>query len=54
MVAVVLVIIGVVVWLWCADNSKSRQTPTHHRNKADKEAEEIFFSGASGDDIDDF
>lgn len=52
---VVLIIIGVVIWLIIGnDKQKPKKTANHHQSKADKEFEDMYFNGASGDDIDDF
>ena len=52
---IVLLVIGAVIWWIFSGNSSE---PTHikqqRQKKTDKEFEEMFFSGASGDDIDDF
>ncbi len=49
---IVLIIIGVVVWGLCS-SSKPQQSHNHQK-QADKEFEDMYFNGASGDDIDDF
>lgn len=36
------------------DNPKPKQTAHHRQSKADKEFEDMYFNGASVDDIDDF
>ena len=55
MAILVLIIIGVVIWLIIGnDNQKPKQTANHHPSKDDKEFEDMYFNGASGDDIDDF
>lgn len=55
MAAVVLIIIGIVVWLIIGnDNQKPKETQHHRKNKADEEFEDMYFNGASGKDIDDF
>ena len=52
---VVLIIIGVVIWLIIGnDNQKPKKTTNHPQSKTDKEFEDMYFNGASGDDIDDF
>ena len=52
---VVLIIIWVVIWLIIGnDKQKPKKTANHHQSKADKEFEDMYFNGASGDDIDDF
>ena len=55
MAILVLIIIGVVIGLIIvSDNQKPKQTANHRQSKADKEFEDMYFNGASGDDIDDF
>ena len=52
---IVLILIGVVIWLIIGnDNQKPKKTANHHQSRADKEFEDMYFNGASGDDIDDF
>ncbi|MBQ8677172.1 MAG: hypothetical protein IJ529_01730 [Alphaproteobacteria bacterium] len=52
---VVLIIIGVVIWLIIRnDNQNPKKTTNHRQSKADKEFEDMYFNGASRDDIDDF
>lgn len=52
---VVLIIIGVIVWLMFSNSDNKPNNVQHHRqSKADKEFEDMYFNGASGDDIDDF
>lgn len=55
MAAVVLIIIGIMVWLIIGnDNQKPKETQHHRKNKTDKDFEDMYFNGASGKDIDDF
>ena len=55
MAILVLIIIGVVIWLIIGnDNQKPKKTTNHRQSKSDKEIEDMYFNGASGDDIDDF
>ena len=52
---IVLIIIGVVIWLIIGnDNQKPKKTANHRQSRADKEFEDMYLNGASGDDIDDF
>ncbi len=51
---IVLLIIGAFVWWMFSGNSSEPAHIKQQQKKADKEFEEMFFSGASGDDIDDF
>lgn len=55
MAILVLIIIGGGIWFIIGnENPKPKQTAHHRQSKADKEVEDIYFNGASGDDIDDF
>jgi hypothetical protein len=55
MAVAVLIVIGIVIWMMLGNNSSEpKQKIQHSQNKADKEFEDIYFNGASGDDIDDF
>ncbi len=54
MAVVVLIVIGIVLWLIFSDNNSKPKQVNQHQKKADKEFEDMYFNGASGDDIDDF
>ena len=55
MTILLLILIGVVIWLIIGnDNQNPKQTANHRQSKDDKEFEDMYFNGASGDDIDDF
>jgi len=55
MAVIVLILIGVVIWLIIGnDNQKPKNTTNHRQSKDDKEFEDMYFNGASGDDIDNF
>lgn len=55
MAVLVLIVIGVVIWLIIGNNNqKPKKTTNHRQSKADKEFEDMYFNGASGDDIDEF
>lgn len=55
MAILVLIIIGGMIWFIIGnDNPKPKQTAHHRQSKADKEFEDMYFNGASVDDIDDF
>ena len=55
MAVVVLIVISIVVWMMFGNNSSEpKQTIQDSQKKADKEFEDMYFNGASGDDIDDF
>ena len=52
---IILIVIGIVVWMMFGNNSSEpKQTIQHSQKKADKEFEDMYFNGASGDDIDNF
>lgn len=52
---VVLIIIGIVAWMvFRSSSSEPKQTIQLRQNKSDKEFEDMYFNGASSDDIDDF
>ena len=51
----VLLVVGVIIWLaFTSNDTKATQKRKNTQSKEDKEFEEMFFSGASGEDIDDF
>ena len=56
MTVVVLIVIVIVVWMMFGNNSSEEPKKTTYtsQSKADKEFEDMYFNGASGDDIDDF
>lgn len=55
MAILVLIIIGIVIWLIIGNYNKKPKKTTHpSQSKADKEFEDMYLNGASGDDIDDF
>lgn len=55
MAVLVLIAIGIVIWMmFGSSSSEPKQTIQHSQKKADKEFEDMYFNGASGDDIDDF
>ena len=55
MAAVVLIIFGITAWLVIRNaNQRSKQITHYHENQADKDFEDMYFNGASGNDIDDF
>ena len=55
MAVIVLIVIGIVVWMmFGSSSSEPKQTTQYRQKKADKEFEDMYFNGASGDDIDDF
>lgn len=55
MAILVLIIIGLVICLIIGNDDQKPKKITHtSQSKADKEFEDMYFNGASGDDIDDF
>lgn len=55
MAILVLIIIGLVICLIIGnDDQKPKKTTHTSQSKDDKEFEDMYFNGASGDDIDDF
>lgn len=55
MIVIVLIVIGIVVFLMFGNGASEPEKVRSHRPKdADKEFEDMYFNGASGDDIDDF
>ena len=47
------VIIGI-FWMLCGGHKSKSQTSQHNQSNDDQEFEDMYFNGASGDDIDDF
>lgn len=50
----IILIIGAVIYLLVTHHSADKPAIPPTPSKEDKEFEEVFFSGASGKDIDDF